>query len=188
MTRDGRRVTEITHDNVPDLYYPLRGRANGRYLTWTEGGTYFRDKEPHPLDLVADADPLPATPDADGWVKHDGGPCPVPPETMVEVQSTIGLTPPAMRADYWQWSAMKRYRIIAPAHAPGPVRERTVKEIVLGVYGRVALGGHLDRKAQVSLTDRNMQRIDDWSWFTAAELRAAASTFTQIADAMEDKP
>lgn len=68
---------------------------------------------------------------------------------------------------------------------PSAVRQRTVTEIVPGTYGRVALGGHLDGKAQVSFTDKNMKRLDQWDWLTPAELRAAATILTQVADAME---
>ena len=37
-------------------------------------------------------------------IPHDGGPCPVPPETRVRVWFRDGTVPPDHRAQNWDWS------------------------------------------------------------------------------------
>ena len=61
-----------------------------------------------------------------------------------------------------------------PAAPTGPVRTVTRKEIVPGVYGDVVVG------------DDHGIFIPD-TMHTAAELRAAITTLTEIADALEDQ-
>lgn len=46
------------------------------------------------------------------WVEHDGGKCPVHPAAIVEVRFSRGANPPVISADMWDWSAVKRYRIV----------------------------------------------------------------------------
>lgn len=62
----------------------------------------------------------------------------------------------------------------------GPVREVTRKEIVPGVYGII------DVPPQDDINDRVF--IEGLGRVNAAELRAAAATLTEIADALEPKP
>lgn len=65
---------------------------------------------------IVDADEM-AQPD-DGWIEHDGGPCPVPEHTKVYVQfcdRTI-TAPFAECAKFWEWyrhhnTSVFRYRI-----------------------------------------------------------------------------
>lgn len=63
----------------------------------------------------------PAAPD-DGWIKHDGGPCPVEPQTIVEVRERDGsVTQPRWTASDFEWdhngsgSDILFYRPAAPA-------------------------------------------------------------------------
>ena len=67
----------------------------------------------------------------------------------------------------------------------GPVREVTRKEIVPGTYGRVRVEWMVEDQIVINLTDRDGNGIDRGN-FSAAELRAAASTLTAIADALEE--
>lgn len=59
-----------------------------------------------------------------------------------------------------------------------PVRTRTVSEIVPGDYGIVHVGGNDGKEVSVDLNGRP-------TCYSAAELRAAAAVFVQLADALE---
>jgi hypothetical protein len=61
------------------------------------------------------------TPDADGWITHGGGPCPVAPETWVQVVSKAGAEGMQMAGE-WLWHNVVTYRIFAPVTPtpPGP--------------------------------------------------------------------
>ena len=133
LTRYWRRATEIKRFSAEPDDCVLSGLVDGVRLTWTEDGHYYGSKVPAPLDLVADADPLPA---------------------------------------------------------PGPVRERTVKEIVPGVYNRLQVVGYSPSDGSVSLCllDMNGGQASLDYGFTRAELTDAIATLTAIRDAMEDKP
>jgi hypothetical protein len=72
--------------------------------------------------------------------------------------------------DRFAWSSAT-FKVVSRA-VQGPVRTVTRKEIVPGVYGKVQVFGSLNVSTEL------MQG--------AAELRAAISTLTQIADALED--
>lgn len=50
-------------------------------------------------DLVGDE---PA--ETDGWIPWSGGECPVHPDTIVEIEFSSGIRPPASKASYWSWS------------------------------------------------------------------------------------
>ena len=133
MTRDGRRATEIKRSSAEPDDCVLSGLVDGVRHIWVENGYYFADKWPAPLDLVADADPLPAT---------------------------------------------------------GPVRERTIREIVEGVYGRLRIEGYDPEEGlSVRLVDRNGGGKHGLThYLTASEVDAVIATLTAIRDAMEDKP
>jgi hypothetical protein len=71
------------------------------------------------------------TPDKDGWIDHDGGPCPVPPETWVQIKNKDGmLLDPAYQADFWAWDDVSAYRIFAPvyAHPPADADEAFIRD------------------------------------------------------------
>lgn len=130
MTRDGRRATEIKRSSAEPDDCVLSGLVDGVRHIWVENGYYFADKWPAPLDLVADADPLPAT---------------------------------------------------------GPVRERTIREIVPGVYGRLRIS-HYDpgRALSVRFVTRTGLDFDGApASLTTSELDAVIATLTAIRDAME---
>lgn len=126
--------------------------------------------------------------DKDGWIKHDGGECPVLPDTMVDYRANNKEYGPARAAQvYWgPDTIVTHYRIVQPASpaVPSPVRQRTVTEIVPGVYGRVRV-----IQANAKYLNVALYSVPDNPFTTHAltwgEVRAAASTLTQIADAME---
>ena len=129
MTRDGRRATEIERRNTVSPYV-ISGRIGITYYTWMEDGHHSAVKVRHPLDLVADADPLPAT---------------------------------------------------------GPVRERTVREIVEGVYGRLRIVRYAaDEGLSARFVARNGAEIGGADVvLTAREVDKVIATLTAIRDAME---
>ena len=130
MTRDGRRATEIERFSAETGPYVFGGRVGWTRNTWTEDGHYSSTKCPEPLDLVADADPLPAT---------------------------------------------------------GPLRERTIREIVEGVYGRLRIEGYDPEEGlSVRLVDRNGEGKHGLThYLTASEVDAVIATLTAIRDAIE---
>lgn len=133
MTRDGQRVTQIrAHATTPGHGFDdLQGfDKDGVLLMWDEFGRHCGGNH-CPLDLVADADPLPAT---------------------------------------------------------GPVRERTVRDIVPGVYGRVGVSSPYDGKVRVHFVAPDYVTAQLGAELTATELTDAIATLTAIRDAMEDKP
>jgi hypothetical protein len=61
----------------------------------------------------------------DEWIKHDGGPCPVPPETWVQIKNKDGmLLDPAYQADFWAWDDVSAYRIFAAEALAAKLKER----------------------------------------------------------------
>ncbi len=53
------------------------------------------------------------------WLPHDGGPCPVAPDTMVEIRNPdYPLTIGTARAAFAPWQHGFEYRIITPAPDP----------------------------------------------------------------------
>lgn len=77
------------------------------------------------------------TPDADGWITHDGGPCPVDPETLVQIRESNFLQLTAYAARDFDWGPVIAYRIFVPAHTtPGPspfVRETAARIMAAAV-------------------------------------------------------
>jgi hypothetical protein len=78
--------------------------------------------------------------------------------------------------------------LIAEWEPTGPVITETVKRINPGVYGTVeVLSGPTDTySTSVQITMRNGSAFSPHLWFDAAELRAAAATLTEIAEALEE--
>lgn len=69
-------------------------------------------------------------PDADGWITHDGGNCPVSPDSWVQLQSE---TQAPMRANFATWSVISRYRVFAPVTpGPSPFVAETAARIMAG--------------------------------------------------------
>ena len=182
MTADGRRVTDIERNSRGLIIGNIE--HSGRYVWFNNG--HYRVIGWDPLDLVRDADPLPAEPDKDGWIKHDGGPCPVPPDTLVDIKFRAGHGVGCVRPALWNWGEATQYRIAQSASPaiPSPVITRTVREIVPGTYGRVHLENVSLNRRQV-VVRFTQPDIVGGLWASAAELRAAASVLTQVADAME---
>ena len=157
--------------------------ADGRSLTRMPG-----------FDLVADwpdADPLP---DADGWVKHTPGPCPVAEETEVQVRgpelhsewkNVASYFSPSKYSpsDWWKDGTITHYRIVRPAPSgpvveeTGPVRMITKPEFVLGLHGIVGVTGtELPHTVRLGIED---------GYYGPSEIRKAIRTLDQIASALE---
>jgi hypothetical protein len=79
------------------------------------------------------------------------------------------------------WRIIRRASDAKPA---GPVITETVKRIVPGVYGRIGVGGAHNDCVWLWLTEANGD-YDLMALLTAAEIRAAITTLTEIADALE---
>lgn len=57
----------------------------------------------------------------DGWIKYDGGNCPVPPDTWVQITSTRGVAhDDVLPADKWEWQYIAAYRVFAPVAPDQP--------------------------------------------------------------------
>lgn len=79
---------------------------------------------------------------------------------------------------------------------PSPVRVKTTKEIVPGVYGRVVVEGETykrgstgERQLAIDFAPRNAGGVmpTHRHRLTATELREAAKVFEQLAEALEDE-
>ena len=73
------------------------------------------------------------TPDKDGWIKHDGGPCPVDPETWVHIMESDFVGGAAYMARDYDWGPVVAYRIFAPVTpGPSPFVRDTAARIMVG--------------------------------------------------------
>jgi hypothetical protein len=73
------------------------------------------------------------TPDKDGWITHDGGPCPVAPDALTE--RAYGRASCFGPSSDGTWEDVKRYRCFAPAHTatgPSPFVRETAARIMAG--------------------------------------------------------
>jgi hypothetical protein len=76
-------------------------------------------------------------PDADGWIKHNGGLCPVPQYQYVEVEEANGEFSLGLAVARY-WPRVKRYRIVdddarLPAQSPF-VRETAARIMAAGTW------------------------------------------------------
>lgn len=78
--------------------------------------------------MATDTPESPAEAGSDGWIKHDGGPCPVAPETKVEIRTRESTSADEIgQADWFVWwhnggpADIIAYRLAEPADAPSPV-------------------------------------------------------------------
>jgi hypothetical protein len=113
-----------TRRPLPDPYAELKAaHAEGKVIevshrnedgTWREWGTYaclwLRDETVR-YRIKPDT-----APDADGWIPHDGGGCPVEGETLCERQysDSPGKKCNAIRAKNINWRFITHYRIEKP--------------------------------------------------------------------------
>lgn len=82
-------------------------------------------------------------------------------------------------------SLFKGWRIVSRAkEVTSPVRAVNRKEIVPGVYGRVAVGGMKNGNIAVGLLD-DSRLYDLTAFLDVVELRATAATLLEIADALD---
>lgn len=68
------------------------------------------------------------------------------------------------------------------AASASPVRERTIKEIVDGTYGKISVSGATRNRVGIKIS----RNSDLWTDFTATELTAAIETLTTIRDALDE--
>jgi hypothetical protein len=81
------------------------------------------------------------TTDADGWIEHDGGPCPVDPETWVQVKDFHGRPVSYFcKADEWRWDTATAYRIFAPVTPNPPGPSPFVRETAARIMAALNLG------------------------------------------------
>ena len=59
-----------------------------------------------------DLDNPKAQPDPDGWIKHDGGPCPLHPNVRAHAEFNDGGPPAVNRAGLFNWGAVTHYRVV----------------------------------------------------------------------------
>lgn len=110
--------------------------------------------------------------------------------TVVEIDAHDPTTPLLVRhegiADFWHYAdgrvntGSQEYDLVAewvdePTEPAGPVRTVTCKEIVPGTYGDVRIA-HVGNGCAEIFIDTTME---------ADELRAAAATLLEVADALE---
>lgn len=129
---------------------------------------------------------------SDGWIKHDGGPCPVDPDTVVDIRFTEMDPEWGGKAGDYRWNrppsefgAVGFYRPVkpAPTKQDGPVRTVTRKEIVPGTYGQVRVLRKMEGQQRVQV---ELGSHLGYATLSADELRAAASTLIDLAEALED--
>lgn len=53
----------------------------------------------------------------DGWITHDGGPCPVAPGRLAMVNGDVTVALPVSAIN---WAAVKKYRTFARVNPPDP--------------------------------------------------------------------
>ena len=141
-----------------------------------EAGKFYRTRDGRkvgpilygqPHDPEVDGDQPPPWPfrSGDHWYKIDGFSCPGSLSDHTDKDDLIA-----------EWTD-------EPA---GPVRTRTVTEIVPGVYGRIEVYAYRDGTAGIRprLEDGGVAG-ESFAALNAAELRAAAAVFVQLADALE---
>lgn len=76
------------------------------------------------------------TTNADGWIKHDGGPCPVAPGRLAMVNGDVTVALPVSAIN---WAAVTKYRTFArvnpPDPGPSPFVADTAARIMAGLMG-----------------------------------------------------
>lgn len=101
---------------------------------------------------------------SDEWIKHDGGPCPVPPEALVERDygEERGYGP----ASGATWRKVLRYRFLAPVSAtpPADADEAFIRDTAARIMA--ALMGRTDLSHLVP---------DDFAWCAIAAAEALAA-------------
>jgi hypothetical protein len=78
------------------------------------------------------------------WIQHDGGPCPVPVETWVQIKNKRGKTLLCACPAYdWNWDDVSAYRIFAPVSAtpPADADEAFIRDTAVGVFAAMAAQG-----------------------------------------------
>ncbi len=171
-------VTDVTQDGDATVCWAAGARTG-------VPGTHDTVKWNNLTGAPRYADPLP---DADGWVKHSPGPCPVDAKTEVEVSYGLAWATEKGAARDFCWDkasyirCVTHYRIVRPAPS-GPVVEETVKRAynddqkrALGCLAHSIISGE-------PLESKYCRAILDMM----AELEQRAKSARQIGEAMEGK-
>ena len=108
------------------------------------------------------------TPDKDGWIKHDGGPCPVAPGRLVMVN---GGTDIAIHCEDVVWSGVTRYRTFARVNPPERRHSPFVRETAAQIM------------ASAVTSDSFLDTLDEGD--TKATLDATAAFAVRAALALE---
>lgn len=81
----------------------------------------------------------------DGWINHDGGPCPVAPGRLAMVNGDVTVALPVSAIN---WAAVKKYRTFArvnpPDSGPSPFVRDTAARIMAGIVTSDAFLAVLD--------------------------------------------
>lgn len=109
-------------------------------------------------------------------------------EGVVRQCTDMGIRLDTFRGNVDGWHDASMFELVA---STGPVRTVTRKEIVPGVYGRVKVADyvpeHMSGNAAIHLADRcGKTGPASLHWLNATELRAAAVTFVELADALDE--
>jgi hypothetical protein len=133
-TRDGRKVTVEQRSNTYSLSPWRVTEQPGRVWICTSNGHFHSADCPSDLDIIGEWHD-------DGWIDWNGGECPVPSDTTVEVQFRNLSVSEATSADAWAWSHcdfvgdILRYRVVneapvAQAECSGNSKEPPVPDTV----------------------------------------------------------
>lgn len=76
--------------------------------------------------------------DKDGWITHDGGPCPVAPGRLVMVNDDITVALPVSAIN---WAAVTKYRTFARVNPPDPGPSPFVRDAAARIMAAIAVHG-----------------------------------------------
>lgn len=98
--------------------------------------------------------------DMDGWIKYDGGNCPVSPDTWVQITSTRGVAhDDVLPAGKWEWQYIAAYRVFAPVAPDQPAAD-------------IAAAGEAALRAEVEALRHDLSRIKDHETALVNEVEA----------------
>lgn len=89
------------------------------------------------------------TPDKDGWINHDGGPCPVAPGRLVMVNGGIDC---AIPVESVVWKDVTKYRTFARVNPPDPGPSPFVRDAAARIMAQLMSDG------STRLSDNDMAR------------------------------
>ncbi len=75
----------------------------------------------------------------DGWIEHDGGPCPVAPGRLAMINGDITVALPVSSIN---WAAVKRYRTFARVNPPDPGPSACVRDTAARIMAAYMMQDH----------------------------------------------